>query len=137
MMTANVPAMAQAFEAPFERTEQREPCATYTPTKRPMFGDLHVHTARSHETWLLGVRETAAGAFRFARGEPLAIPPLTGPGAGRVVQLERPLDFAAVTDHGEFLGEVEACLQPDSGAYGSPTCRIRCWSHPSMWLRWT
>ena len=33
-----------------------------------------------------------------------------------------PLDFAAVTDHSEFLGELELCADEESAAYGSRSC---------------
>src|SRR5690606_9303179 len=43
-------------------------------------------------------------------------------GGARTVALDRPLDFAAVTDHGEYLGEVAACKDPDSPAYTTELC---------------
>jgi hypothetical protein len=41
----------------------------------------------------------------------------------RTVQLDRPLDFAAVTDHAEFFGEIDVCTDPSSPGYDSTTCR--------------
>jgi hypothetical protein len=67
---------------------------------------------------------TPADAYRFARGETIGLGPFDDTGAGqRSTRLERPLDFAAVTDHAEWIGEVNACLQPDSGAFNSNNCR--------------
>ena len=62
------------------------------------------------------MRTTPEDSYRFARGEPLEIQP------GATVQLARPLDFAAVTDHAEFLAEVSLCSDPKSGSYDDPWC---------------
>ena len=106
-------------------TEQREPCSDFNPLRNLYFGDLHAHTGLSHETWILDTPPASELAYGFAKGEPIRLPPLDAEGIGtRTVQLDHPLDFAAVTDHGEFLGEVEACVTPNSGAYDSPTCAL-------------
>ncbi|MCE2541643.1 MAG: DUF3604 domain-containing protein, partial [Acidobacteria bacterium] len=41
----------------------------------------------------------------------------------RTAQLDRPLDFAAVTDHSEWLGEVAVCTDPSSAVYDTAVCR--------------
>jgi len=106
-------------------TENREPCTTFNPLRNLYFGDLHVHTALSHETWTLDVRAVPVDAFRFARGEPIKLPPLDEDGVGtRTLQLHLPLDFASVTDHAEFLAEVEACVTEGSAVYESFTCAM-------------
>lgn len=64
------------------------------------------------------VRATPHDAYRFARGEAVA---LVG---NRSAQLERPLDFAAVTDHAEFIGEVSLCTTRGSAAYTTRECRV-------------
>ena len=49
-------------------------------------------------------------AYAYASGEPVGLPPFDAQGEPtREIALERPLDFAAVTDHAEFLGETEIC----------------------------
>ena len=100
------------------------PCAQHNPLRNVYFGDLHVHTRNSFDAYLWDTRTTPEQAYRFARGEPLALPPLDANGNGtRTVRLERPLDFTAVTDHSEFLGEVTSCLTPGSASYDSPSCQ--------------
>ena len=104
--------------------ETRAACGDHNPLRNVYFGDLHVHTTYSFDAHMFDVRTTPAQAYRFARGEPVALPPLDADGNGtRTVQIDRPLDFAAVTDHSEFLGEVEACTTPGSPAYDSPGVR--------------
>lgn len=102
----------------------REPCADRSPQNNLYFGDLHVHTAYSFDAHVFDVRARPEDAYRFARGEPLALPPLDAEGRGtQELRLDRPLDFAAVTDHSEFLGEVESCLTPGSRGFDSESCR--------------
>src|SRR5512140_2754188 len=91
-------------------TEAREPCGQHNPLRNAYFGDLHVHTTYSFDAHAFEVRTTPAQAYHFARGEPVSLPPLDAQGNGtRSIRIERPLDFAAVTDHSEYLGEVQAC----------------------------
>lgn len=106
---------------PFERTEQREPCDNYDPLRQPLFGDLHVHTAFSYDATVFGVRGTPGDSYRFARGEQIEIPGVDR-GDTLTVRLDRSLDFAAVTDHAEFLGEVQLCTTSDSAAFDHPQC---------------
>ena len=106
------------------RTETREACAERDPLRRPLYGDLHVHTARSWDAYGFGTRLLPADAYRFARGEAVELPPTDADGRGtRRTQLARPLDFAAVTDHSEFIAEVRACLDPASGVYDVAPCQ--------------
>ncbi|MCB9664982.1 MAG: DUF3604 domain-containing protein [Alphaproteobacteria bacterium] len=105
------------------QTEAFPRCADHDPGRRPLFGDLHVHTARSLDAYLQGNRLSPADAYRFARGERLDIQPFDAEGRGtRSLQLDRPLDFAAVTDHAEFLGTLALCLDPASPAYEDREC---------------
>lgn len=106
-----------------EYTDPREPCSEFDPLRNVFFGDLHIHTSLSFDAWIWDVRTTPADAYAFAKGEPISLPPLDENGEGtRTIQLERPLDFAAVTDHAEFLAEVEACVTPGSEAYDTLSC---------------
>ncbi|HVN84491.1 MAG TPA: DUF3604 domain-containing protein [Candidatus Binatia bacterium] len=105
------------------RPGSRELCTTRSPLRNVYYGDLHVHTTYSFDAHIYDVRTTPDQAYRFAQGDPVALPPLDAQGQGtQTVQLDRPLDFAAVTDHSEFLGEVETCITPGSPGYDSPSC---------------
>ena len=69
------------------------------PLKEAYFGEQHLHTAYSLDAYIGGARLRPADAYRFARGEEVAV-------GGQKVRLETPLDWAAVTDHAEYLGEM-------------------------------
>ncbi|MFP6663004.1 MAG: DUF3604 domain-containing protein [Deltaproteobacteria bacterium] len=119
--SAMPPAHAQA--RPYALTEEREPCADYDPLKRPFFGDTHVHTAYSFDASTQDTRNTPRDAYRFARGEPMGIQPYDEAGnATRVIKLDRPLDFTAISDHSEFLGAVRVCRTPGTWGYWHPVC---------------
>lgn len=65
------------------------------------FGDLHIHTRLSSDAFTQGVRGMPEDAYTFARGGTTRHP------LGYAMSLSRPLDFAAVTDHAEYLGMLD------------------------------
>ena len=102
----------------------REPCGHRDPLRQAFFGDLHT----PHR--LLARRPRARrlpdpdDAYRFAQGGEIGLSPVDEEGRPtRTARLARPLDFAAVTDHSEWLGEVAVCTDPSSPVYGTPACR--------------
>ncbi|MGI9294010.1 MAG: DUF3604 domain-containing protein, partial [Pseudomonadales bacterium] len=102
----------------------RAPCANNSSLRNAYFGDLHVHTTYSWDGAGRGMNTTPDQAYRFARGEAIGIPPYDSEGNGlRTVTLERPLDFAAVTDHAESIGEVNLCISAGSERFDSEACR--------------
>ena len=106
-------------------TEDREVCANRNASRNAYFGDLHIHTAYSYDARPLGTSTTPADAYRFAKGEAIPIPPYAEDGSVLMTQqLERPLDFAAVTDHSEFFGEMKLCFDEESEAYDANSCRF-------------
>ncbi|MFO0688841.1 MAG: DUF3604 domain-containing protein [Myxococcota bacterium] len=119
------PARPGSPPLPFRSTESRAACADHTPERRPFFGDLHVHTARSQDASTQDTRVTPSDAYRFARGEALGIQPYDAAGKSlRTVKLDRPLDFAAVTDHAEQIGEVHICRTPGQPGHDSLVCGL-------------
>ena len=100
-------------------------CVDHNPLKNPYFGDLHVHTEFSFDAVTFGTRNNPDDAYRFAKGEPLTLP-ITKQFSSdpQVVQLERPLDFTAVTDHAEGLAPADICFNFDSLWYLSPYCFV-------------
>jgi hypothetical protein len=114
----------------------RAACVQHDPLRRPFFGDLHVHTALSLDASTYGTRTMPADAYRFARGEPIGVQPYDANGQPtRHLQLTRPLDFAAVTDHAELFGELTICQSPDLPGYHSLPCIIyRNFPHLAFFL---
>jgi len=100
-------------------------CLHYEPLRRPLFGDLHVHTSYSMDAYVFDTRTTPDGAYRFAQGESIQIAPLNAQGLPtRQQQIDRPLDFAAVTDHAENFGSGALCTREGSPVYDSASCRL-------------
>jgi len=58
------------------------------------FGDTHVHTKYSFDAYIFGVTASPDDAYRYAQGESIKHP------LGYDMQIDEPLDFYAVTDHG-------------------------------------
>jgi len=76
--------------------------------ERVLFGDLHIHTSFSPDAFAVGNRTLPDDAYRFAKGEQ------TLHAAGYPVRLHRPLDFASVTDHSEYMGVLPQLADPQS-----------------------
>ena len=102
----------------------REACAVQVAEKQPLFGDLHIHTGISMDANSMGTLASPDDAYRYAQGE--AIDVFSGdPTQGmRSAQIDRPLDFAAVTDHAEWMAEVSLCTTPGSATYDTSGCQI-------------
>lgn len=126
-----VPASAPADTRP---AAVRAPCAEHDPLRRAWFGDLHVHTAYSMDARSRGMLGTVDDAYRFARGEAIGLGPFDESRVGgRSARLDVPLDFAAVTDHAEWIGEITVCTEPASPAYNSQECRAFRGEAEAVW----
>ena len=78
------------------------------PNKNAYFGDLHIHTSNSFDAYTFGTLSTPEIAYKYAQGESIPHP------TGYDIQLRRPLDFYAVTDHGFFLGLLPSAADTSS-----------------------
>ncbi|MEZ5568072.1 MAG: DUF3604 domain-containing protein [Halioglobus sp.] len=135
MLAVPAVALAQA-DAAASYSEKRAPCAVHDPLRQPFFGDVHVHTRYSLDASTQGTRTSPDEAYRFAKGEKLALQPWAENGAGlRSLQLSTPLDFAMVSDHAELIGEVHMCNTPEVEGYNSWQCRLyRYWPRGAYYL---
>lgn len=115
----------QIAEMPKFVAPTREPCSEQNPLKNAYFGELHVHTGFSGDAAGRGVVATPDQAYAYAKGQPLPLR-LRQDDTNDVpsIQLDRPLDFVAVTDHAELLGEVSFCLNRDNQYYDSAMCHV-------------
>ena len=114
---------------PFERTEEREPCTDHDPLKRPMFGDLHVHSSFSFDSYISSQRNEPTDAYRYAKGEAITLPDVNGEQLIEA-RIQRPLDFTSVTDHAEYLGPINMCTKDSSKlGYWWPHCMMTRASH--------
>ena len=77
--------------------------------KNPYYGDLHVHTKYSFDAYVFGVTASPDDAYNYAKGAAIKHP------LGYDMQLREPLDFYAVTDHGFFMGMIQAYADTSTG----------------------
>ena len=89
--------------------------AAPNPERNAYFGELHLHTSWSFDAY--SFQNTVVdpdAAYRFAKGE--AIRHMNG----EMVKRNTPLDFAAVTDHAEYLGVAQLLTDADHPLYQKP-----------------
>jgi hypothetical protein len=91
----------------------REAAVPENPLKDAFFGETHVHTSYSLDAFIAGTRLTPDDAYRFAKGETVMV-------SGREHDIVKPLDFAAVTDHAEFIGEMFSAQVEGALGYDNP-----------------
>ncbi|HLG87064.1 MAG TPA: DUF3604 domain-containing protein [Alphaproteobacteria bacterium] len=106
-------AVAIAF---IEPAVARAEGAAAAPERNVYFGELHLHTSYSLDSYLFGNRNDPTTAYRFGRGEAVTLY------GGEKKQLKHPLDFMAVTDHAEYMGEIALCTMPGNPAYDGKMC---------------
>ncbi len=74
--------------------------------RKVLFGETHLHTLLSFDSYIFGNRNTPDDAYRYAKGETITHP------AGFEMTLSEPLDFQSVTDHAIYLGMLPAMHNP-------------------------
>ncbi len=83
-----------------QQASQKIPASS---SRNAYFGDVHIHTRNSMDSYIFNVRATPDDSYRYAKGETIKHP------AGYDMTIHGgPLDFYAVTDHAEYLGIVPA-----------------------------
>ncbi len=102
-----------------------ERCPDVVTERLAWFGDTHIHTGWSLDaSTRMGTRTTPDDAYRFARGGKIALQPYDEAGnAQRSLKNNRPLDFAAITDHAESYRIVRICNDADNPGFDSWICR--------------
>ncbi len=109
----SVPEVAEPVMDDLAAKEARVPV---NPLKDAYFGETHIHTGVSMDAFIGGNRLTPDDAYRFAKGEEVMV-------NGRPHRIKRPLDFCAVTDHSEFMGEAFSLMNPGAPGYDHPVAR--------------
>lgn len=120
---ACLPATAANADPPFKRTEERAACRDYDPLRRPFFGETHSHTTYSFDAVSLGTVDRPRDGYRYAQGAAVYTADISG-NPTICAQQPRPLDFAAITDHSEFFGELHICGTEGTPGYDAPECRL-------------
>jgi len=90
------------------------------------WGELHLHTAESFDATMMGNKLGIEDAYRFAKGEPLI-----GAG-GETMQLSRPLDFVAITDHAEGFGTRTHCNESNLSLGERAACWLTGLANPAL-----
>ncbi len=93
------PAASSGPSAPLSTRAKGSADIRSNPMKEAFFGEQHIHTSYSLDAYLGGTRLTPFDAYRFAKGEEVEV-------NGVKHKLDRPLDWVAVTDHAEYIGEM-------------------------------
>ena len=111
-------AAAPSGEEPAGAAEERGVASN--PLRNAYFGDTHIHTVLSFDAYLMGTRRTPDDAYEFAKGAAIEH------ASGFLMQMKKPLDFLAVSDHAFYLGMMRE-LGDESSPYAehplAPTVR--------------
>lgn len=113
---APAPAEKAAPAAPaaaMQTVEQLEAAVPDQPLKEAYFGETHVHTSFSLDAFIGGARLTPDEAYKFAQGKDVTI-------QGQSHNIRKPLDWTAVSDHAEFIGEMYSAQVPGAKGGDNP-----------------
>ena len=85
------------------------------PLRNAYFGELHLHTSWSFDAYSFQNTMTDPdAAYRYAKGEQIRHV------NGEMVKRNTPLDFAAVTDHAEYMGVAQLFNDQNNPLYQKP-----------------
>ena len=104
---------AAVAPAAAQTVEQLEAAVPDNPLKEAYFGETHVHTSYSLDAYIGGARLTPDEAYKFAQGKDVTI-------QGQTHNIKKPLDWAAVSDHAEFIGEMYSAQVPGAKGGDNP-----------------
>lgn len=93
------PSLQPAFDPALAVKPQPKAAVDFDANRNLFFGDLHIHTSLSTDAYVFGVRSLPEDVYTFARGGTIEH------GAGYPIRIARQLDFLAVTDHAEYMGQ--------------------------------
>ncbi len=93
--------------------EALEAAVAENPLKDAYFGETHVHTSYSLDAYIGGARITPDEAYKFAQGADVVV-------NGQKHNIGRPLDWVAVSDHAEYIGEMYSTQVPGAKGGDNP-----------------
>ncbi|NOX50363.1 MAG: DUF3604 domain-containing protein, partial [Gammaproteobacteria bacterium] len=111
---AEVSAVVVPGQAAAIATEQAQVSVAQIESNRlrnAYFGDTHIHTVLSFDAYIMGTRRTPDDAYEFAKGAVIEH------ASGFQMQMKKPLDFLAVSDHAFYLGMMRE-MAVASGPHG-------------------
>ncbi len=102
-----MPAETEAAPSETQAGAAEQAMSKPSPTRNVYWGDTHLHTNYSPDAYLMG-NQTADPdtAYNYAKGFPVVHPYHRAR-----IQIETPLDFLVVSDHGEFMGVIPNILK--------------------------
>ncbi|WP_057831819.1 DUF3604 domain-containing protein [Colwellia sp. TT2012] len=110
--------------------KEQEDNAPSNPLKNAYFGETHMHTKFSLDAYIGGNRMSPLDSLQFAQGQEKMI-------NGEMHKLNRPLDFAATTDHAEYIGEMYTTFDEEAVGHNQAQLKeLRDLTEYKDQLRW-
>ncbi|KGJ87351.1 DUF3604 domain-containing protein [Colwellia psychrerythraea] len=106
----------ESISARAKSIKEQEDNAPSNPLKNAYFGETHMHTKYSLDAYIGGNRMSPKDSLQFAQGQEKMI-------NGELHKLHRPLDFAATTDHSEYIGEMYTTLEMEAVGHNNETLK--------------